>query len=391
MIDNNLWQETINENILKEQETMKITEEDDLQLTKIPSFQDEYKFGKFSTFQRLNRVNLEDDSPSKRRKESNNSINLADAANSEKEIMIINCKKCNKELCVNGELWGIRETITKEGKLITLFTCLMIQLGHLNDAFQIIEEYGFKYKDDKMSLANAHKLFALALLMDWQDTNKDAINEAINEARNEAKKHLDKASEYYKQVDSAHGLASTYYLKSYAVKILEGVDSCNKIRKNIHAKTLAKKAMKLYKLINHKEGIVACSKLIGYSEPPQNKANKISYINDPDYIPFNYIISDKEFLSLGIEPILTIKYESQIDKKIIKLISENGQSLKKVKVMNTNQLIGSDEDEFDEEAHKQFERSYAISSMTLKSDKEIAMIKKKSSHRLELFSNSGKF
>lgn len=49
---------------------------------------------------------------------------------------------------------------TEYGQLLILFTSNLILCNQLIEAVKVIEEYGLKYKEDKLTLANMHRLFS---------------------------------------------------------------------------------------------------------------------------------------------------------------------------------------------------------------------------------------
>lgn len=118
----------------------------------------------------------------------------------------------------------------------------MIQFHHIIDATKVIEEYGFKLKNDKMCQANCFKLFGMIFLME--------------ESRNEAIKYLEKALILFKQIGSIQGEASTYFLKSLAVKIHDYEDEYNNLNSEVDSKHFAEKAMMMYQLLKHREGFI---------------------------------------------------------------------------------------------------------------------------------------
>ena len=287
LIDNNLRQETIGEEHFEENDIL--------------SHQSSIGSSDKMIQSDLNRemIKFGEDSPLKRKN------NLREDKNKRNDSKIIRMSKCNKwnyDSWYEGSICGLRETVTENGMLIIMFTWLMIHFNHVIDATRAIEEFGFKFKHDKMCIANMHKLFGMIYLME--------------DARNEAISHFNKAIDLFKKLSSVQGQASWYYLKSIAIRIPDLENEYNNVNSEIESKTVVERAMLFYKLLKHREGFDIWSKLCKSSQNPPNKISKITYNNDPFYIPFVEIESGFDFLSLGIEPILTIKFEEKIDRKL---------------------------------------------------------------------------
>jgi len=184
-------------------------------------------------------------------------------------------------------------------------------------------------------MANMYKLFGLTYLME--------------ESRNDAISCFDKALRIFKEIKSYHGQAATYYLKSLAVKIIDYEDEYNNVNSDVESKKLTEKAMLYYKLLHHKEGYLKCAELIGSRENPPNKVMDLEKLHDPHYVPFIQRESEDDFISLGIEPILTIRFEEDLDfdllpteKRRATRISTNIGRIKKMEAMRTNEFFEDD-------------------------------------------------
>ena len=305
LIDNNLRQETIGEEHFDDH-----NDENDL----VSHQASVGSFSKMINSQNDNRemIKFGDDSPLKRKKVNKNKP-IARQQNDSDIIPLNKCEKWSYDSCYNGSICGWRDTVTENGMLITMFAWLMIHFNHIIDATRAIEEFGFKFKNDKMCIANMHKLFGMIYLME--------------DARNEAISHLNKAIDIFKKLSSVQGQASWYYLKSIAIRIPDLENEYNNVNSEIESKKTAERAMYFYKLLKHREGFNIWSKLCRSSQNPPNKIPKISYNNDPFYVPYIEIESGFEFLSLGIEPVLTTKFEEKIDRKLTNEVTRRKSTL----------------------------------------------------------------
>lgn len=363
MIDNNLRQETIDDDEFDLNDTPKLS----------PSG---VNFSKMCTFQEKSKIQMGGNSPIRRSK--GKTIHKNNQNDTSVEIdtppSATPWPKCPNPGWVQGKICGIYSKISNNGKLIVLFAWLMIQTNNIIDATKVIEEYGFKYKTDKIWLANVNKLFGMIFLME--------------ESRNDAIKYLDKALNLFKEVNSLHGQAATYYLKSLAVSLTDEEEDYNNVNTDVEAKQYAEKATNMYKLLKHREGFLVWSKLCNSKEKPPNKTTRISWLNDPDYIPFMEQFSDYHFVSLGIEPILTTKFEEGLDPEMVTQVvrrkssltsQNNAVGLRRVLALQTDKFSIDEREEFEIETMTQIDKSMPKQTMTLKSQKEIELIKKRSS------------
>lgn len=168
----------------------------------------------------------------------------------------------------------------------------------------------------------------------------------MEESRNEAIKHFDKAIAYFKEVQSIHGQASSYYMKALAIMIHDYIDEYNNANSNVESKQVAEKSMMMYKLLKHKEGFIKTENLCISSEPPPNKVTKVTQIENINYIPYVEFDSNYEFVTLGIEPILTVQFESSIDTKSLKNLNSTknkfSKQLKRTNFYRTNKFKDED-------------------------------------------------
>ena len=191
------------------------------------------------------------------------------------------------------------KTISDTGKLIVIFASILVSMNHVIDATKVINSYGLKYKKDKFWLANMNKLYGLLSLID--------------ESRDISLEYFNKALKLFKELKSLQGEAIIYYLKSIALRIHDYEDEYNNIDSLKESKRFAERAMIYFKFLKHYEGFMKCSKLCEKSENPPNKHTKLNILGDPNYIPYIERKHRFEFFSLGIEPVLTTKFEIDID------------------------------------------------------------------------------
>lgn len=222
---------------------------------------------------------------------------------------------------------------------MVLFASIQILLGNVLDATKVIENYGLKYKSDKFCVANMYKIFGITYLME--------------EARNDAIACFDKSLKCFKELKSYHGQASVYYLKSLAIRIHDYEDEYNNVNSQIEAKKLAEKAMFYYKIIQHRDGFIASAALFGSDENPPNKVVNFEMLNDPNYVPYIDRQTQYEFMSLGIEPTFTTKFDKNIDieeeisskKRRTTRISSGSGMIRKMGALKTNQFLASGMDD----------------------------------------------
>ena len=212
--------------------------------------------------------------------------------------------KCSLRLWVQGSIWGYSTIISEKGKLIVMFASVLISMNHIIDATKVIEIHGLKYEEDKFCLANTNKLFGLLFL--------------IEESRSESIRYFDKSLKLFKELKSLQGEAIIYYLKSIALRIHDYEDDYNNIDSLKESKRFAERAMIYFKYLKHYEGFMKCSKLCEKSENPPNKHTKLNILGDPNFIPYIEREHKYEFFSLGLEPILTTQFESDIDFEEVK-------------------------------------------------------------------------
>ena len=225
----------------------------------------------------------------------------------------LNCKLCSNNQWIQGNLWGNKAMITDNGKIIVMFVSVLILMNHIIDATKVIEEYGLKYKNDKFWLANMHKLFGLLFLID--------------ESRNEAIKHFDKALKLFKELKSFQGEAISYYLKSIALKIYDYEDEYNNVDSLKESKKITERAMIYFKYLKHYEGFMKWAKICEKSGNPPNKHTKLNFLGNPNYIPYIEREHKWDFFSLGIEPILTTQFETEIDIEEIRISTMRSHSI----------------------------------------------------------------
>ena len=218
--------------------------------------------------------------------------------NFEKEIEIYN-NLHNSSFTLRENVNNNLKLISDTGKIIVMFASVLISLNHIIDATKVIEVYGLKFKEDKFWLANMNKLFGLLFL--------------IEESRSESIRYFDKSLKLFKELKSLQGEAIIYYLKSIALRIHDYEDDYNNIDSLKESKRFAERAMIYFKYLKHYEGFMKCSKLCEKSENPPNKHTKLNILGDPNYIPYIEREHKWEFFSLGLEPILTTQFESEID------------------------------------------------------------------------------
>ena len=117
----------------------------------------------------------------------------------------------------------------------------------------------------------------------------------------------------YKNIESAHGQAATYYLKARALQLEDTENTYNNVNSEIECKQAAEKAMRLYFMIRHREGHEMAADICTPNKSLDDKPPKLKKPKDPLYIPYQEIVTDYDYMSLGIEPILTTKFEENID------------------------------------------------------------------------------
>ena len=90
---------------------------------------------------------------------------------------------------------------TDYGKLMIMFATNLIIWNQMIDAVKVIEEYGFKYKHDKMTYVNMLKLFSIVFLKE--------------KSYDSSVKQIDKAILGFTKIGSASGLSLWYLIKAY--------------------------------------------------------------------------------------------------------------------------------------------------------------------------------